>query len=289
MKQLIVGLCLLTLAAMGPSLAANGNVGDDFYTAIRANNLAQLRTMVGNGADVNSKDDRGVTPLMYSAAVGSLDAMQFLIGKGAGVNAQSDSGLTALVLAATDLAKVRLLIDRGANVNAATKLGRTALFIASMSDRSADIARLLVAKGANVKAMDGFKNTMLNAAAAGNDTETIRMMIDAGVDVNAAATTGLTPLMLAAGQSNVRAVKMLLAKGANVNAVAAYLFMYDVPPPKNGPIVINSYTALLNAAAFGPPELIAALLDAGADINAADSRKLTPLMLAAGPTTRIRR
>ena len=121
--------------------------------------------------------------------------------------------MTALILAATDLAeKVRLLVDRGANVNLATKLGRTALFIAAMSEHSAEIARLLIAKGANVKAMDAFKNTMLNAAAAGNDTETIRLMLDAGVDVNAAATTGLTPLMLAAGQSNVRVVKTLLAK-----------------------------------------------------------------------------
>src|SRR5438132_1855495 len=37
MKYLIVGLCLPTFAAMGPSLAAN--VSDDVYTAIRVNDL----------------------------------------------------------------------------------------------------------------------------------------------------------------------------------------------------------------------------------------------------------
>src|SRR5438132_13955666 len=37
MKYLIVGLCLPTFAAMGPSLAAN--VSDDYYTAIRVNDL----------------------------------------------------------------------------------------------------------------------------------------------------------------------------------------------------------------------------------------------------------
>jgi ankyrin repeat protein len=232
-----------------------------------------------NGSSVNGKDDRGETPLMYSTAVGSLDAMKLLIGKGADVNAQSESGLTALILAATDLAKVRLLVDRGANVNLATRLGRTALFVAAMSAHSAEIARLLIAKGSNVKAMDAFKNTMLNAAAAGNDAETIRLMLDAGVDVNAAATTGLTPLMLAAGQSNVRVVKMLLAKGAKVDAVGAP-FMFPLPSPKNGPVVLDSYTPLLVSAAFGPPDLVKALVDAGADVNARDARNMTPLMLA---------
>jgi ankyrin repeat protein len=280
MKHLILCLSVVTLAAMDRSLAANGNVSDDFYTAIRVNDLPQLRTLVGNsGSSVNSKDVRGETPLMYSAAAGSLDAMKLLIGKGADVNAQSESGLTALILAATDLAKVGLLVDRGANVNLATKLGRTALFVAAMSDRSAEIARLLIAKGSNVRAMDAFKNTMLNAAAAGNDFETIRLMLDAGVDVNAAATTGLTPLMLAAGQSNVRAVKMLLAKGAKVDAVGAP-FMAPVPVPKNGPVVLDSYTPLLLSVASGPPDLVKALVDAGADVNARDSRNLTPLMLA---------
>lgn len=273
-------LSLGVLVAVWSSLVAAQGSASRLYDAIRTNDLARLQAMVHSAADANTKDDGGKTPLMYAAAVGSIDAVKFLIDKGADVNAQNDSGLTALMLAATDLPKVRLLVDRGANVNATTKLGRTALFLAAMSDDSAAIVRLLVAKGADVKARDMFKNTMLNAAAAGNDTETIRLVIDAGVDVNAAATTGLTPLMLAAGQSNVRAVKLLLAKGANVNAVAATPFMYDFPPPKSGPVVINAYTPLLMAAAFGPPELIQMLLDAGANVNASESRKLTPLMLA---------
>jgi ankyrin repeat protein len=267
------------VAAWSTLIAAQGSASR-LYDAIRTNDLARLQTMVHSAADANTKDDGGKTPLMYAAAVGSIDAVKLLIDKGADVNAQNESGLTALMLASTDLAKVRLLVDRGANVNATTKLGRTALFLAAMSDDSAAIVRLLVAKGADVKVRDMFKNTMLNAATAGNDTETIRLVIDAGVDVNAAATTGLTPLMLAAGQSNVRAAKLLLAKGANVNAVAAAPFMYDFPPPKSGPVVINAYTPLLMAAAFGPPELIQMLLDAGANVNASESRKLTPLMLA---------
>src|ERR1700688_4755153 len=216
MKATGIGLAILIFGAGGTAVAA-GPASDDLYKTIRANDLARLRSLVQNTADSNTKDGRGETPLMYAAVVGSLDAMKFLIAKGADVNAQNEFGSTALIWSATDLAKVRLLLGRGANVNTASKRGRTALFLAAMTDRSAETVRLLLAKGADPKVMDAFKNSLLNAAAAGNDTETIRMIIDIGVDVNAANALGLTPLIISAGDNgNTRAVKMLLAKGAQV-------------------------------------------------------------------------
>ena len=266
-------VCLLGI----PILAAAG-ISEDFYSAIRNNDLKHLESLVRDGADVNVKDSKGETPLMYAAVAGSPEAMRFLVDHGADVNARNEIGATALIWSATDLAKVRLLVDHGADVNMATKRGRTALLIAAMSDHSADIARLLLSKGADAKARDFLKITTVRAAAFGNDTETLRMMIDAGVDVNAADLPGLTPLMMAAGwNGNLRAVELLLGKGANVNAVSAPVMGL---PSKNGPSEFGKLTALLMAAPFGPPELIRKLIDAGADVNAADVRGMTPLMLA---------
>jgi ankyrin repeat protein len=273
--SLLVPALLLWAAGAAP---AASNVSDDFYSAIRNNDLARLDRLIRGGADVNTRDRHQETPLMYAAYVGSLDAMNLLLREGAGVDLQSQSGATALIWAATDLAKVRLLIEHGANVNLATKRRRTALLVAAMSDPSAAIVKLLIEKGADLKAVDFLKTTPLRAATLGNDTETIQTLIEAGVDVNAADLPGITPLMMAAGwNGNTRAVQLLLAKGANAKAVSRPVMGL---PVRNGASEFGSLTALIMSAPFGPPELIGNLLDSGSDVNARDVRGMTPLMLA---------
>ena len=128
---------LLTFACAGVeprATPAASNLSDEFYSAIRNNDLATAGEPDPGGADVNTRDRHAETPLMYAAYVGSLDAMKLLLKDGASIDAQSQSGATALIWSATDLAKVRLLIDHGANVNLATKRRRTALLVAAMSD-----------------------------------------------------------------------------------------------------------------------------------------------------------
>lgn len=281
MNRAIGGMLVAALvisAASQPRAQANRN--DQIYAALRTNALARLRSLVRSSSDANVRDEQGNTPLIDAAAVGSVAAVRFLLDSGAEVNAQNNAGLSALMMAATDLSKTRELLDRGAKVNATTQTGRSALFLALMARDSAPIARLLLAKGADPTIVDAFKNTMLNAAAAGNDTDAIRMMVDAGIDVNAAAVTGTAPLALVAGQQNVTATKLLLAKGANPNAVGDPGMAAGGPDPKAGAVVLHAYTPLLAAAAFGPAELVQALLDAGANVNAVEGRKLSALMLA---------
>lgn len=269
----------LLLAVLIGTPAVSGAGPHDVYQAIRANDLARLKALVGSKDDANAADPAGTTPLMYAATSGSVEAMSLLLDAGAGVNAQNTFGSTALIWSATQLPKVRLLLDHGANVNIAAKTGRTALFVAAMSEPSAAIAKMLIAKGADVKARDAFGNTMVNAAAVGNDLETLRIMVDAGVEVDAGGATGVTPLIFASYHGNLAAVKLLLSKGANVNAVARQPATFPVEPPRSGPIALGRITPLL-AAIPSHPEVAKALLDAGADVNAKDVRNMTPLMIA---------
>ena len=275
MKRVLAAvlLCTSIVSAQEP-----GSVGEAFYAAIRANDLAALRSLVANGADPNAADPRGgSTPLMHAAMVGSSEAMTLLVDRKANVNAVNDAGLTALMMAVTDIDKVRVLLDRGADVNAASKRGRTALMLAAASDNSASIVRLLMARGANPKAVDVMKGTALHQAVRGGDNDTIRMLIDAGLGVNDTDFAGFTPLIGAAFTGSVAAAKLLIAKGANVNAISSDGSFQKV---KMGTIALGNWTPLLAAASSGPPDLIALLLDAGADVNARDVRGMTPLMLA---------
>ena len=274
-KRVVVGLLLCTAVLSGQEA---GPSSDAVYSAIRDNDLTRLQTMLKGGANPNAGDPRGGgTPLMYTAAVGSVEAITLLLDQGADVNAANSVGATALMWAAADIAKVRLLLARGANVKTVSQRGRTALFLAARSDRSADIVKLLIAAGADVHAADGAKMTILHSAAWGNDTETIRMIVGDGADVNAADFAGFTPLIHAASNRNLDAVRLLLAKGADINARSGDGAFQKV---KAGSIALGYFTPLIGAAPLGSHELIATLLDAGAKINVADLRGMTPLMLA---------
>jgi ankyrin repeat protein len=270
MTAMLVALGVGILAAQGASPS------EAYYQAIRANDLARLQALLEQAGSPNVKDERGVTPLMYAATVGSVDAMKLLLDAGADPNLLNNSGSTALMWSATEIEKVRLLLDRGADVNAVSSRGRTALFLAAMSDRSAAIVRLLIARGADIRGIDAFKMTALHAATWGNDTETIRIFVDAGLDVNAANALGFTPLTDVANTGNLAAAKMLLAKGADVNAVSAPPFQ----KVKAGTIALGSFTPLLIASVSGSSEFVEALLDAGAGVNVQEARGMTPLMLA---------
>jgi ankyrin repeat protein len=272
-----LSLVAVLAAMLGVTAISQDNSGEAFYAAIRANDLPRLNGILTAGANVNAKDERGITPLMYTAWVGSVDAMKGLLDHAADPNLSNSSGSTALMLSSTEIAKVRLLIDRGAKVNVASTRGRTALFLAAMSDRSVDIARLLTSAGADVKVVDGMKMTVLHAAALGNDTETVRLLIDAGLDVNATDFQGFTPLIYASSNGNLAAARLLLAKGADVNAVSGDGSFQKV---KAGTLAQGHFTPLIMAAPFGSAELVKTLLEAGAKVNAQDIRGMTPLMLA---------
>jgi ankyrin repeat protein len=271
-RNLYSAVCLFGLSVLG---AQAQDASERFYQSIRNNDLASLRTLVKT-LDVNVKDQRESTPLMYAAAYGSLDAMQLLIGAGADVNAKNAFAVTPLLWCTNDVSKVRLLVDKGADVNARSKQSMTPLLIAALHDGASPVVKLLLEKGANLSVRGSLNTTPLLSATGANDAASVRLLLEKGADVNARDLTGQTPLMNAALYGNVEVMKVLLAKGAEVNAVGAA----GGGTVKNGPIALGSFTPLIWAATFGSPEAIQLLLDAGAKVNVQDVRGMTPLMLA---------
>ena len=113
-RVLMVGFMLTGVFAV--ITAGQSNPADAFYPAIRANDLARLNAVLAQGANVNGKDNQGITPLMFAAWVGSPEAMTALLDHGADPNLTNSAGSTALMMSVTELPKVRLLIARKADV-----------------------------------------------------------------------------------------------------------------------------------------------------------------------------
>src|ERR1051326_4434807 len=148
MRTRIILICAALCAAC---LATGADESyDKLYSAIRANDLLQMRTLLDHA---NAEGPDGITPLMVAAEIGSLDAMKTLLDRGADVNARNTYGSTALMLSVTEPKKIRLLLDHGADVNVASRSGRTALIVAAFANPSAEVVRMLLDKGANVAVM----------------------------------------------------------------------------------------------------------------------------------------
>jgi hypothetical protein len=112
--------------------------------------VAQL--LLDHGADVNARDDEGLTALMAAAVAergSAANMVQLLLDHGADVNKLDDNGDTALMEAAStgNVAAVKLLLDHNATVNIADKKGRTAFKIAKKMGHTG-IAILLRQHGA---------------------------------------------------------------------------------------------------------------------------------------------
>lgn len=110
---------------------------------------------------------------------------------------------------------------------------------------------------------------ILNALSSG-DTAKIMVLLDGGADCNTRNDEGATLLMLAAGIGNLEMVKILISAGAGVNATDS-----------------QGWTALMKALFNhelnrGFPDVVQALIDAGADIETRIGYGIRPLMLAAG-------
>ena len=271
------GMALLSIALSAGLPMAAQSTASPFYGPIRNNDLAGLRRLVRKSG-ANSGDARHTAPLMYAAALGSLDAVKLLVEAGAKVNAANDFGATPLMWCAGDLAKVRYLLSKGADVKARSKAGRTPLAIAAAYDGSVEIARLMIEKGSDVKAVDESGASVLEIAASVNNLEVARLLVARGADVNTTDSGGYTPLgnAVSAGDRTAELVKLLLDHGAKVNVSSGD----TVEIVKNGKIRIGWMTPLLLAVPQANYEVVEMLVKAGAKVDAKDIRGLTPLVLA---------
>jgi ankyrin repeat protein len=133
-----------------------------------ADNAADLVRTLLRDHDPDEREPDGLTPLMWAARAGALEAMQALLNGGADPNAcDADNGWTPLLHAIRkgEIGAVRLLLERGVNPNLAARL-LTPLAMAAV-DRDPAIVELLLAHGADVHAVGLDGTTALSVAVSG--------------------------------------------------------------------------------------------------------------------------
>ena len=196
----------------------------------------------------------------------ALRCLVFLAASSAlGATAAAAQDLRIVTAAADqDREAVLALLDEGVDVNAARPDGATALLWAAHWDDVELVGRLLRA-GADVNAADDHGVTPLERAAENASVVAVDRLLAAGADVNARQTSGLTPLMTAARTGSVAVVQELVDGGADVNAT----------------VTATGSTALMWAVSERHPEIVHALLAAGADPRASTLKGFTPMMYAA--------
>jgi ankyrin repeat protein len=209
--------------------------------------------LLAGGAALRGQGD-GTTDLHRVVQRDDLAAADRLIRAGASATVANRYGVTPLQLAATNgsAAMIARLLAAGADPNTAFSDGETALMTAARTGR-ADAVKVLLDRGADVHAKERLKGqTALMWAAAENNAAAIGVLAAAGAHVHERSKSGsFTPLLFAVRAGHLDAARALLQVGADVN---------ETMP--------DGTSALVVAAINAHYELVAALLDQGANPNA---------------------
>ncbi|EFY85479.1 Pfs, NACHT and Ankyrin domain protein [Metarhizium acridum CQMa 102] len=261
-------------------------------------------------ADVNERDQEGLTPLLRAESNCHWAVVSILIKAGADLNEFSygnkiqETDVHPLMYAAAENDEVfaGLLIENGAYVGEIFEdedfIDQTALTIASKHGHE-EVASLLIENGAIVNdAMDdgltGGPNPLVVAAENGH-IHMVRLLIESGIDLDCGG-----PALLRAVQKGHDAIaSLLISEGADIN-----FWSLIIEPCGSSPLVVASEngheslvrlllskgaridppcyycrSALISALSNGQERIVELLVDKGADVNA-EADKSTPLIAA---------
>jgi hypothetical protein len=191
---------------------------------VRASDIKDDRLLALTSGLIISDSKAPVTvpegTLVEAVMRGKIDEVRALIATGAEIDeldkAQDGTALS-MAVAYGHLEIAKLLIAFGADVNARESDGRTPLMRID-SDSSPEMIQELFSAGAKIEVQDTEGKTALMVIAAKGDTaKMLQALIDAGAKINTQDSEERTALMDAADAGRVENVYVLLRAGAEVN------------------------------------------------------------------------
>ncbi|MFC6092804.1 ankyrin repeat domain-containing protein [Saccharothrix sp. BKS2] len=237
--------------------------------AVRRDDVAEVRGLLRNGVDLNSRGSDGLTPLMIAAGKGNAGLVRLLVDAGADVyTTDSAAGGTALHKAVQggDLETVKALVEAGAFIDAvAVTTGHTPLLDAFWYKHPEIVGYLLDRNaGLNLATHYGFSmrdhfEYAINVNTRGQEKLlAAEALLKRRIEADERAVERQA-LMAATVAGDLIGVQVLLANGAEVDARHPVLNGFN-----------DLHTPLLVASRDGHTEIVRALIAAGADVNATE-------------------
>jgi uncharacterized protein len=167
---------LLTLAFSSPVYSMKPDSEMDLYDAAQYGKFARVEQLLKlDPSSINAGDKYGFTALHGVVGEHYFEMASLLITKGANVNAKNDEGVTPLHLAAyPEMAEI--LVASGANLEARDASGNTPLHLATEHPEMLDVVEKLVELGADVSAKNNDGQTALDIAISRDDAEKIEFL-----------------------------------------------------------------------------------------------------------------
>ncbi len=203
------------------------------------------------GLDLDTRDSKSRTPLIYAAASGQVGTTRVLLETGrVNPGAEEDRGFPSM------------LLEKGVNPNIRDNRGETALFRAADGGHEELISLLLQHRADLFITNEAFENALFPAVMKGH-LPVINLLLAAGLNVDSQDITGNTPLFFAALGGSEAVITLLLDHGARVDHRNAL-----------------QETVLFFAARGGHPAAVKLLLRAGASRDQTNLISETPLIYA---------
>jgi ankyrin repeat protein len=253
---------VLSLPLVAGAAFAADTGSSALVNAAKQGDRAAVQSLLSSAAKQEIAAKQGGAALIVAASRNDKELVDLLLSAGVDPKAANEFGATALYAAVEfeDAAIIKKLLAAGADPNVALQSGETPL-MAAAREGHLNVVRALLDAGANPSAQE--KNggqTALMWAAAGRYSKITEELVRHKADVNARTKSGSTALMFAA-RGDLESTRTLLAAGADTSVAI---------PDWGG-------TALIIASTMGQADVVAALLDKGADIKQRDSNSFTAL------------